>query len=190
MITVKEAVGADLTASAWVTQHAPKIPRGGRVMDYACGHGRHTFWLASQGYEVLAIDQNQDALAAIAEKADQLGLPVKTQVIDLEENNWSLAGSEHAKAYDGLIVTNYLYRPFLPRLPELLKDHGVLIYETFAQGNEVFGKPSSPDFLLCPNELLGFGRNMQILAYEDLEIHSPKRACIQRICAVPLQSKT
>lgn len=190
MITVKAAVGADLVASAWVTQHATKIARGGRVLDYACGHGRHTFWLASQGYEVLAVDQNQEALAAIAEKADQLGLPIEVQLIDLEGDNWLLTGSKHTKAYDGLIVTNYLYRPFLPRLPELLKDHGVLIYETFAQGNEVFGKPSNPDFLLCPNELLGFARNMQILAYEDLEINSSKPACIQRICAVPLQSKT
>ena len=190
LITVKEALEADMTASAWVTQHAPKISKGGRVLDYACGRGRHTFWLASQGYEVFAVDRDQQALADIAEKAQQLQWPIKTQPIDLEQNNWPFASFEHIGTYDGVIVTNYLYRPFLSRLPELLKSGGVLIYETFSQGNEAFGKPSNPDFLLRPNELLNFSQNMQILAYEDLEIQLPKPACIQRICAVPLQSKT
>ena len=108
----------------------------------------------------------------------------------MEQDNWPFAGYDHTGSYDGVVVTNYLYRPFLSQLPQLLNDDGVLIYETFAQGNEVFGKPSNPDFLLRPNELLNFSKNMQILAYEDLEIQLPKRACIQRICAVPLQSKT
>jgi SAM-dependent methyltransferase len=177
-------------ASAWVVQHAPKIPKGGRVLDYACGRGRHAFWLASQGYEVVAVDRDQTALAEIAQKSEEFQLSIKTQLIDLEGDNWPFEGSEHVGAYDGLLVTNYLYRPFLPQLTGLLKTGGILIYETFAKGHEVFGKPSNPNFLLNPNELLNFSQNMQILDFEDLEIQLPKRACIQRICAVPLQSKT
>ena len=190
MITVKSALEADLQASDWVTQHASNIRPGGRVLDYACGHGRHAIYLAAQGYEVLAIDHNPQVLQEITDKARQLQLNIKTQLIDLEQNNWPFSGSEFAKSFDGVVVTNYLYRPFLMHLPELLKDGGVLIYETFALGNEAFGKPSNPNFLLRPNELLGFSEKMKILAYEDLQIQLPKPACIQRICAVPLQSKT
>ena len=188
MITVKSCVGADLTPSEWVVKHAPKIRTGGRVIDYACGSGRHSLWLAAQGYEVLAIDRDPNALLAIDEQAEQLSIPqITTQLIDLEGDIWPF---NDLGVWDGLVVTNYLYRPFLHKLPSLLKDEGVLIYETFALGNEAFGKPSNPDFLLRPNELLGISENMTILAYEDFQIQSPKRACIQRICAVPLQSKT
>jgi hypothetical protein len=95
----------------------------------------------------------------------------------------------HLGTFDAVIVTNYLYRPFLQKLPNLLNSQGVLIYETFALGNEAFGKPSNPDFLLKPNELLGFASIMRILAYEDLTVSQPKPACVQRVCAVPLQSK-
>jgi SAM-dependent methyltransferase len=190
LITVKSALGADLQVSDWVIQHASIIRPGGRVLDYACGHGRHALYLAAQGYEVLAIDRNPQVLQEITDKAHQLQLNVETQLIDLEQNNWPFSGSEFAKSFDGVVVTNYLYRPFLMRLSELLKDDGVLIYETFGFGNEAFGKPSNPNFLLRPNELLGFSEKMKILAYEDLQIQLPKPACIQRICAVPLQSKT
>jgi hypothetical protein len=91
--------------------------------------------------------------------------------------------------FDALIVTNYLYRPHLHKLTKFLNNNGFLVYETFAVGNEAYGKPSNPDFLLKPNELLSFAENMQILAYEDLIIQTPKPACVQRVCAVPLQSK-
>lgn len=190
MITVKSALEADLQASNWVTQHASNIRPRGRILDYACGTGRHAIYLATQGYEVLAIDCNPQVLQEITDKARQLQLNIKTQLIDLEQNNWPFSGSEFAKSFDGVVVTNYLYRPFLMCLPELLNDGGVLIYETFALGNEAFGKPSNPNFLLQPNELLGFSEKMKILAYEDVQIQLPKPACIQRICAVPLQSKT
>lgn len=190
MITAKSSPGFDLPASEWVVSHASKVVPGGRVLDYACGHGRHALWLASQGFNVVAVDKDVEVLEGLAEKARIFSLPIVTQAIDLEENIWKFSDSEYVEAFDGLVATNYLYRPVLLQLPKLLKKQGVLIYETFAVGNEAFGKPSNPNFLLQPNELLSFSSNMKILAYEDLQIQSPKQACIQRICAVPLQSKT
>lgn len=180
----------DLTvpASDWVVQHATKIKPGGRVLDYACGSGRHTIYLAKQGFQVLAIDRDSDSLAQIKETQAQKypDLTIDTLNLDLESANWNLT---ELGAFDGIVVTNYLYRPHLMKLPDLLKPDGVLIYETFALGNEAFGKPSNPDFLLKPNELLNLAERMRILAYEDRVVSSPKMACIQRVCAVPLQSK-
>jgi hypothetical protein len=91
--------------------------------------------------------------------------------------------------FDAVIVTNYLYRPYLKNITKLLNPMGFLIYETFAIGNEAYGKPSNPNFLLQPNELLNLAENMKILAFEDLTVQTPKPACVQRLCAVPLQSK-
>ena len=184
MITVKPSSHAQVTVgpSAWVQEHAQKITPGGRVLDYACGPGRHAVWLASQGFEVVAIDRDQASLDQI----NSQDASIHTENLDLEAPNWAL---DHLGTFDAVVVTNYLYRPFLKKLPSLLNSQGVLIYETFALGNEAFGKPSNPDFLLKPNELLGFSENMRILAFEDRIIDLPKPACIQRICAVPLQSK-
>lgn len=184
MITVKSMSHAQITIgpSEWVQTHAAKIAQGGRVLDYACGPGRHALWLAKQGFDVVAIDRDQASLDQINSRQAS----IHTENIDLEAATWSL---DHLGTFDAVVVTNYLYRPFLKKLPSLLNSQGVLIYETFALGNEAFGKPSNPDFLLKPNELLGFSENMQILAFEDRFIDDPKPACIQRICAVPLQSK-
>jgi 2-polyprenyl-3-methyl-5-hydroxy-6-metoxy-1,4-benzoquinol methylase len=113
LITVKSALEADLQASDWVTQHVSNIRPRGRILDYACGTGRHAIYLATQGYEVLAIDRNPQVLQEITNKAGQLQLNIKTQLIDLEQNNWPFSGSEFAKSFDGVVVTNYLYRPFL-----------------------------------------------------------------------------
>ena len=162
--------------------HAAKIAQGGRVLDYACGPGRHALWLAKQGFDVVAIDRDQASLDQIKQQNPS----IHVENLDLEGVDWPL---DHLGRFDAVVVTNYLYRPFLKKLPSLLNSQGVLIYETFALGNEAFGKPSNPDFLLKPNELLGFSENMQILAFEDRFIDDPKPACIQRICAVPLQSK-
>ena len=185
MITVKSHQELSVPASDWVQTHASKIKAGGRVLDYACGSGRHAVWLAKQGFQVMAIDRDLASLQQI--KSQHPDLTIQTEAIDLETDAWSLS---HLGQFDAVIVTNYLYRPFLQKLPNLLNSQGVLIYETFAIGNEAFGKPSNPDFLLTPNELLGFASNMRILAYEDLTVTQPKPACVQRVCAVPLQSKT
>lgn len=188
MITVKSHQELSVPASDWVQTHASKIKAGGRVLDYACGSGRHAVWLAKQGFQVMAIDRDLASLQQI--NSQHPDLAIQTEAIDLETDTWSLDHSSHLGQFDAVIVTNYLYRPFLQKLPNLLNSQGVLIYETFAIGNEAFGKPSNPDFLLKPNELLGFASNMRILAYEDLTVTQPKPACVQRVCAVPLQSKT
>jgi SAM-dependent methyltransferase len=184
LITVKSHQELNVPASDWVKTHASKIKAGGRVLDYACGSGRHAICLAKQGFQVVAIDRDLASLQQI--KNNHPNLAIQIEAIDLETDAWSLS---HLGTFDGVIVTNYLYRPFLQKLPNLLNSQGVLIYETFALGNEAFGKPSNPDFLLKPNELLGFASNMRILAYEDLTVTQPKPACVQRVCAVPLQSK-
>ena len=107
---------------------------------------------------------------------------IRSKALNLEEEVWPLADSK----FSGIVVTNYLYRPHLDRLPEMLEKNGVLIYETFAQGNEQFGKPSNPNFLLKPGELLELAQrhSLKVLAYEDIYQGEPKPAMVQRLCAV------
>jgi SAM-dependent methyltransferase len=163
-------------ASAWVKRFAAAIPQQGLVLDLACGSGRNSLCLASSGYRVLAVDRDTASL-------DSLKIPlIQTEVLDLEGEVWPLVNHQFA----GIVVTNYLYRPYLDLLPEMLLDGGVLIYETFALGNSEFGKPSNPNFLLNPGELLALaqGHGLKVLAYEDIYVDHPKPAMIQRICAV------
>ncbi len=148
---------------------------GGEVLDLACGRGRHSRFLASLGFRVCAVDRDPQALAALAGIA---GIVVGQS--DLENGLWPLAGRQ----FDGVIVTNYLHRPLFPRILDALSPTGLLVYETFAAGNERFGKPSNPDFLLRPGELLDVARGrLHVIAYEDLEVTTPTPARIQRICA-------
>jgi SAM-dependent methyltransferase len=167
-------------ASAWLQRFAPVIPIDGRglVLDLACGAGRHSLYLATLGYRVLAVDRDITALALSSSKPPL----VEPETLELEGAIWPLDGRQFA----GIVVTNYLYRPFIDLLPEMLVDGGVLIYETFAVGNAEFGKPSNPNFLLNPGELLSLaGRHgLKVLAYEDIYVDHPKPAMIQRICAV------
>ena len=130
----------------------------------------------SQGYSVLAVDQD---VSALEQRKNQR---IETQVIDLEADKWPLEGS----LFSGIIVTNYLYRPYLDQLPKMLIPGGVLIYETFAQGNADFGRPSNPDFLLKPGELLDLAQRhgFKVIAYEDIYTDQPKPAMVQRLCAV------
>jgi SAM-dependent methyltransferase len=163
-------------ASLWVRRFAPLIPRDGSVLDLACGAGRHATYLASLGHHVLAVDQEIGPLQSL--KTPQ----IKVQQENLEGAIWPLV-DQH---FSGVVVTNYLYRPFLDQLPQMLCDGGVLIYETFADGNAQFGKPSNPNFLLKPGELLSLaGRwGLKVIAYEDIYLDQPKPAMVQRICAV------
>jgi SAM-dependent methyltransferase len=165
----------DLDApSPWVTRWARLIPQGA-VLDLASGRGRHARHLASLGHEVLALDRDREALAALA------GVPgVQTLCADLEAGSWPLAG----RSFAGIVVCNYLHRPLLPRLADSLEPGGVLIYETFAVGNERYGRPSNPAFLLRPGELLeAFGNSLTVVAFEQGLVSSPKPAVVQRICA-------
>ena len=162
--------------SEWVTRWAGFIAAGGDVLDLACGGGRHSRYLACAGYRVCAVDRDAQALAALAGVAG-----VSVQICDLERAPWPLEGRRFA----GIVVANYLYRPLFPHLLDALAEDGALIYETFALGNERFGKPSNPDFLLRPGELLDAVRGkLRVLAYEDLKVSLPRPAMVQRICAV------
>ena len=175
--------------SSWVVRFAPLIPKGAAALDLACGSGRHSQLLANLGHSVLAVDQDISVIQSGHSSA------ITPKCLNLEEETWPLAGSK----FGGIVVTNYLYRPHLDRLPELLEEGGILIYETFAMGNEKFGKPSNPNFLLNPGELLAFAarHSLKVLAYEDIYMDEPKPAMVQRLCAlkgtlkdhIPLQFK-
>lgn len=165
-----------LDASAWVRRFATAIPKNGVVLDLACGSGRHSKFLTDLGYSVLAVDQD------ISRVTDLQIATLTPRCLNLEQDNWPLEGLQCS----GIVVTNYLYRPHLDHLPQMLEKDGVFIYETFAQGNAEFGKPSNPDFLLNPGELLSLAlrHGLKILAYEDIYVDLPKPAMVQRICAV------
>ena len=164
------------TCSAWVARWAHVIPAGARVLDLACGRGRHARWLAARGYRVDAVDRDAEAVAALA------GVPgVTAHCADLENGSWPFK----AGAYAGVVVTNYLHRPLLPTLVCALAPGGALLYEPFAAGNERHVRPSNPAFLLEPGELLETVRGrLRVIAYEDLTVEAPRPACVQRICAV------
>jgi len=142
------------------------------VLDLACGSGRHLRWLARQGFAVTGVDRDAQALAALAPFG-------RTVVADLENGPWPLPGA----SFDAIVVTNYLWRPLWPTLLASLADGGVLIYETFALGNEAYGRPTNPDFLLRPGELLEACRGLQVVAFEEGLLDQPMRR-VQRIAAV------
>lgn len=162
--------------SDWVRRFAALIAPGVTALDYACGSGRHARWLAARGARVTAVDRNPDALEALA------GIEgVTPRQLELEEADWPLAGER----FDAIVVTNYLYRPRLRALFDVLRPGGVFIYETFMLGNERFGKPSNPDFLLHPGELVAaLPAGWTLVAFEQGEVATPRPAMIQRLCAI------
>ena len=163
-------------ASAWVKRFAGLIPAGGRVLDLACGSGRHARLLAGLGHAVEAVDRDADALAGLDGSA---GIAVR--LADLEGGPWPYFGY----AFDGIVVTNYLHRPLLPNLMNALAEGGVLIYETFMTGNERFGKPTNPAHLLRRGELLDLlHKRFSVVAFEQGEVDHPRPAVIQRICVL------
>jgi SAM-dependent methyltransferase len=166
----------DLPPSLWVRRFAPLIPAGGRVLDVACGAGRHSHLLANMGYRVEAVDRDREALETLK------GTPaITTRIADLETGPWPYQVAD----FDGVVITNYLYRPRFDALIDALKPGGVLIYETFMVGNEALGKPSNPDFLLNPGELIDrLHTQLTVVAFEQGRVDHPKPAFVQRICAV------
>jgi SAM-dependent methyltransferase len=180
--------------SAWVARFARLIPAG-RVLDLACGGGRHARLMAGLGHAVLAVDRDTAALNAAG------GPGIDTLAFDLEQPtaaghpDWPLLPGIFA----GIVVSNYLHRALMLPLLDSLAPGGILIYETFAAGNGQFGKPSNPDFLLKPGELLEWANSRpasRVIAYEDGYQHRPRPAMVQRICLrradsasdLPLQS--
>jgi SAM-dependent methyltransferase len=163
----------DLPPSPWVHRWASWIRPGGTVLDVAAGSGRHARLLARLGFEVDAVDRDK---SLFENPPPQVAL----LQADIETGPWPYAG----RKFDGIVVTNYLHRPLLPLLVASLERGGVLIYETFARGNERFGKPSNPAFLLAPGELLEAVRGkLHVIAYENLTVEQPKPAAVQRLAA-------
>ena len=160
------------SASPWLLRWAHLIPPGGRVLDLAAGSGRHSRWLAAHGFAATAVDRDAAAMAALADVAETL-------VADLEGQPWPLAG----RSFDAVLVTNYLWRPLLPAIAAAVGAGGVLLYETFAAGNESVGRPARPDFLLARAELLGVAAGLHVVAFEDGFLSDPDRF-VQRIAAV------
>jgi len=166
---------SQLAPSAWVCRFAPLIAPGGAVLDLACGEGRHARYLAGLGYQVEAVDRDRAALDTLAGVGG-----VVARYADLEAEAWPYASG----SFDGIVVANYLHRPLVPGMLASLRPRGVLIYETFALGNEKLGRPSNPEFLLRPGELLEWVRNrLQVVAFEQGRVELPRPAVIQRICA-------
>jgi len=168
---------AIIPPSPWVVRHLDSLPVAGTVLDLACGSGRHARLLAAHGHPVLAVDRDAAALAALADCPG-----VTTLLADLEGGEWPLGGLLFA----GVIVTNYLWRPRLPDVCALLDSGGVLIYETFMVGNEAYGKPSNPDFLLRSQELraVAAAAGLREIAFDEGYVAKPKPALRQAICAV------
>ena len=159
-------------ASPWIRRFTSLLRPGCSVLDVACGGGRHVHWFAQRGHEVVAVDRDAEAVAPLRGIA-------RVVVADIENGPWPLP-DEH---FGAVVVTNYLWRPLLPRLLASLEDGGVLLYETFAVGNETVGRPRSPDFLLRPGELLDAARDLRVVAFEDGFLDGPARF-VQRIAAV------
>ena len=155
------------TPSEWVRRWAELIDRG-PVLDVACGAGRHALIFAERGLEVIAVDREPQQIPG-----------VRFVQADLERAPWPFGGERFA----AIVVTNYLHRPLLPTLQSALAEEGVLIYETFMAGNERYGRPSNPAFLLRPAELLAAFRDLTPISFEQGYVERPKPALVQRLCA-------
>ena len=149
--------------SSWLVQHAGLLPREGRALDVACGRGRHALWLAAHGLTTLAVDRDVDAIRELNEVAGERRLPLRAEVRDLEDGSNPFRGS----AFDAIVVVHYLHRPLFPALIEALAPGGVLVYETFTRAQAARGKPTNPDFLLEPGELLDLVQPLEILASRE-----------------------
>jgi len=176
-----QSIARDLPPpSPWVMRFSRLFRENTRILDLACGGGRHAIRLAARGYQIVAADRNTAPLYENLSDAVPRNLEIRE--VDLETSTGWTFGDEK---FGGIIITNYLHRPIMADIADALTDEGVLIYETFAAGNEKFGKPSNPDFLLRPGELWDcFSDRLSVIAYEDGIVTDPRPARIQRICAV------
>jgi SAM-dependent methyltransferase len=164
-------------ASKWISDHVDLLPIAGSALDLACGGGRHTQYLASRGFSVTSVDIDISKTEALSL------LNVTAMQFDLEEGKWPFEDM----LFDAIIVTNYLWRPLFPHIISALKLGGIVLYETFAIGNEEFGRPSNPDFLLAEGELLQQFASLDVLDYRHTKVEEPKPAIKQAIAAKRIQ---
>lgn len=162
--------------SDWVLRWQHLLPAGGSVLDVACGPGRHLYHLHAQGHRVTGVDRSPEAIVSLAPLAAAGADIVQA---DIENGPWPFTGRQ----FDAVLVTNYLWRARLADIVAAVAPGGVLLYETFALGNETVGKPSRPDFLLTPGELLAAVQGLRVVAYEDGFLDAHPRF-VQRIVAV------
>ena len=171
-MTPGAAPHASTEPSPWVQRWSHLVAQDASVLDVACGSGRHLRWFAQRGCRVTGLDRDAAALEA------SRGSGAELIHADIENGPWPLA----QRRFDAVVVTNYLWRALMPQIVESVDSGGVLIYETFALGNERYGKPSNPDFLLRPGELLTLVQSLRVIAFED-GFASPPARCVQRIVA-------
>jgi SAM-dependent methyltransferase len=165
----------EIAPSPWVVRFCGLVPAGGTVLDVAAGSGRHSRFFLALGHPVVAVDRDVTALDTISDEC------LTVVAGDLEAEPWPFGD----RKFGGVVVTNYLHRPLLSLFVAGVAEGGALIYETFAQGNEAYGRPRNPDFLLRPGELLEAVRNrLSVVAYEHGLIEAPRPAVVQRIAAV------
>ena len=159
--------------SDWVKRFAHHVPHDSNVLDVACGSGRQGRFFLNKGHQVTFVDKD------VTEVGDLVEHPNARMIAgDLEAGPWPLG----KKQFQCMVVTNYLWRPNFKRL--LLHLDGLLIYETFAEGNEQYGRPQNKDFLLQKGELFERIRgHCQVIAYEQRTLHYPSQAIVQRIAA-------
>ena len=175
MLLTPDPHGALQAPSPWIVRWSHLVPPAGAVLDVACGAGRHMRWFADRGHPTTGVDRSEDAVQA----ASRHGRVLQA---DIEGGPWPFEGQRFA----AVVVTNYLWRPRLPDIVTAVAPGGVLLYETFAAGNETVGKPSRADFLLQPGELLAHAAaaGLRVIAFEEGHVGTAKPAVIQRICAV------
>jgi SAM-dependent methyltransferase len=163
-------------ASAWVQRWSHLLQPQASVLDVACGSGRHLAWFSQCGHTVTGVDVDIQAAAANVSSASLIQS-------DLEADPWPLQKDGAPEHFGAVVVTNYLWRPLMPTLLASLAPGAVLLYETFAAGNETIGRPRNPDFLLQPGELLALCTGLHVVAYEHGFLDQPARY-VQRIAAL------
>lgn len=175
-------MGLLLNPSDWIVRWSRLLEPQSTVLDVACGSGRHLQWFAALGHHVTGIDRNIDQTRQCLPGAELV-------CADMENRPWPLVVDDQVRTFGAVVVTNYLWRPLMPMLLASVAPGGVLLYETFASGNERFGRPSRADFLLQPGELLRTCASLQVVAFENGFVEDPPRL-VQRIAAIRPQNET
>jgi SAM-dependent methyltransferase len=161
--------------SPWIARWSHLLPPGCEVLDLACGSGRHLQWFATRGHPVVGVDRDTATARSQVPQAQLVQA-------DIENGPWPLLTPQGPRRFGAVVVTNYLWRPLFPLLLQSLAPGGLLLYETFAAGNESVGRPARADFLLQPGELLQVCAHLQVVAYENGFLPGPDRF-VQRIAA-------